>query len=85
MKHQFVSVQQEIQTLQHQSDYKALVNKLIEEKQEIEFSKKQIHFVASVKKSTEEAMSAVIIKRNICSEQLNIYVKKFVQKHLNFV
>ena len=30
-------------------------------------------------------MNAVIIKKNICSEQLNIYAEKSVQKHLNFV
>ena len=62
-----------------------LVNKLIKEKQKIKSSKKQIHSVASVKKSIEEAINAVIIKRNICSEQLNIYAEKSVQKHLNFV
>ena len=68
MKCQFASVQQEIQTLQCQDNCEALVNKLIEKKQEIKFLKKQTHSVASVKRSTEEAMSAVIIKRNIYSK-----------------
>ena len=85
MKCQFAFIQQEIQTLQCQNNCKMLVNKLIKEKQKIELSKKQIHSVASVKRLTEEAMSAVIIKRNICSEQLSIYAEKSVQKHLNFV
>ena len=61
------------------------MNKLIKEKQKIKFSKKQIHSVISVKRLIEEAMSAVIIKKNICFEQLNIYAEKSVQKHLNFV
>ena len=78
-------MQQEVQTLQCQNDYKTLINKLIKEKQEIKLLKKQIHFVASVKRSIEEAINTVIIKKNICSEQLSIYVEKFVQKHLNFV
>ena len=30
-------------------------------------------------------MNAVIIKRNIYSEQLNICAEKSVQKHLNFI
>ena len=30
-------------------------------------------------------MNAVIIKRNIHYKQFNIYVEKFVQKHLNFI
>ena len=85
IKHWFASVQQEVQALQHQNDHEMLVNKLIEEKQEIKFSKEQTHSVAFVKRSTEEAMSAVIIKRNICSEWLSIYAEKSVQKHLNFV
>ena len=66
MKCQFASVQQEIQTLQCQNDCEMLVNKLIKKKQKIELSEKQTHSVASVKKLTEETMSAVIIKRNIC-------------------
>ena len=61
------------------------MNKLIEEKQEIKSLKKQTHFVASVKRLIKEAMNEVIIKRNICFKQLNIYAKKSVQKHLNFV
>ena len=44
------------------------MNELIEEKQEIKLSEEQIHSVASVKRLTEEAMNAVIIKRNIHSE-----------------
>ena len=78
-------MQQEVQTLQCQNNHKTLVNKLIKKKQEIKLLKKQIHSVASVKRSIEEAMNAVIIKKNICSEQLNIYAEKFEQKHLNFV
>ena len=85
MKHQLASVQQKVQTLQHQNNHKMLVNELIKEKQEIKLSEKQIHSVASVKRSTEEAMNAVIIKRNIHFKQLNIYAEKSVQKHLNFV
>jgi len=27
----------------------------------------------------------MMLKRNICSEHLNIYTEKMVQKHLNFV
>ena len=85
MKCWFASVQQEIQTLWCQSNCKMLVNKLIEEKQEIKLSKEQTHSVASVKRSIEEAMNAVIIKRNICPKWLSIYAEKSVQKHLNFV
>ena len=44
------------------------MNELIKKNQKIELLKEQTHFVASVKKSIEETMNAVIIKKNICSE-----------------
>jgi hypothetical protein len=46
---------------------------------------KHIQFIAFIKRSAENYLSTMMLKRNICSEHLNIYTEKTVQKHLNFV
>jgi len=46
---------------------------------------KHTQFIAFIKRSAENYLSTMMLKRNICSEYLNIYTEKTVQKHLNFV
>jgi hypothetical protein len=46
---------------------------------------KHTQFIAFIKRSAENYLSTMMLKRNICSECLNIYTEKTVQKHLNFV
>jgi len=42
-------------------------------------------FIAFIKRSAENYLSTIMLKRNICLERLNTYTEKTVQKHLNFV
>jgi len=49
------------------------------------FILKHIQFIAFIKQSAENYLSTMMLKRNICSEHLNIYTEKTVWEHLNFV
>ncbi len=46
---------------------------------------KYTQFIVFIKQSAENYLSTMMLKKNICSEHLNIYTEKTVQKHLNFV
>jgi len=85
-KSHLASVQREIQVLQSQDANKLLVNDPSDSKTDyISFILKHIQFIAFIKRSAENYLSTMMLKRNICSEHLNIYTEKTVQKHLNFV
>jgi len=51
----------------------------------ISFILKHTQFIVFIKQSAENYLKTMMLKRNICSEHLNIYTEKTVQKHLNFV
>jgi len=81
-----VSVQREIKVLQSQDADELLVNDPSDLKTEhISFILKHTQFIAFIKRSAENYLNAMMLKRNICSECLNTYTEKTVQKHLNFV
>ena len=85
-KHHLVSVQREIQALQSQDADKPLVDDPSDLKADhTPFILKHTQFIAFIKWSAENYLSTMMLKRNICSEHLNIYTEKTVQKHLNFV
>jgi len=85
-KHHLTSVQREIKVLQSQDADKPLVNDPSDSKADHIFSiLKHTQFIAFIKRSAENYLSTMMLKRNICSECLNIYTEKTVQKHLNFV
>jgi len=80
------SVQRKIQVLQSQDADKLLVNDPSDSKADYtSFILKHTQFIAFIKRSAENYLSTIMLKRNICSECLNIYTEKTVQKHLNFV
>ena len=85
-KHHLVSVQREIQVLQSQDADKPLVNDPFDLKADhIPSILKHTQFIVFIKRSAENYLSTMMLKRNICSEHLNIYTEKTIQKHLNFV
>jgi len=85
-KHCFAFVQREIQVLQSQDADKPLVDDPSDSKADYtSFILKHTQFIAFIKRSAENYLSTMMLKRNICSEHLNIYTEKTVQKHLNFV
>ncbi len=85
-KHHLVSVQREIQVLQSQDADKPLVDDPSDLKADhIPSILKHTQFIAFIKRSAENYLSTMMLKRNICSERLNIYTEKTVQEHLNFV
>ena len=72
--------------LQSQDVNKSLVDDSSDLKTDyISFISKHTQFIAFIKQSAENYLSTMMLKRNICSEHLNIYTEKTVQKHLNFV
>ncbi len=80
------SVQRKIQVLQSQDADKLLVNDSSDLKTDYtSFILKHTQFIAFIKWSAENYLSTMMLKRNICSEHLNTYTEKTVQKHLNFV
>jgi len=80
------SVQWKIQALQSQDADKSLVNNLSDSETDyISFILKHTQFIVFIKQSAENYLSTMMLKRNICSEHLNIYTEKMIQKHLNFV
>ncbi len=80
------SVQRKIQVLQSQDADKLLVNDPSDSKADYtSFILKHTQFIAFIKRSAENYLSTIMLKRNICLECLNIYTEKTVQKHLNFV
>ncbi len=85
-KHHLASVQREIQALQSQDADKLLVNDSSDLKADyISSILKHTQFIAFIKRFVENYLSTMMSKRNICSECLNIYTEKTVQKHLNFI
>jgi len=85
-KHCLASVQRKIQVLQSQDINKSLVNDSSDSEADyISFILKHTQFIAFIKRSAEDYLSTMMLKRNICSERLNIYTEKMIQKHLNFV
>ena len=85
-KHHLASVQREIQVLQSQDADKPLVNDSSDLKADyISSISEHTQFIAFIKRSAENYLSTMMLKRNICSECLNIYTEKTVQEHLNFV
>ncbi len=85
-KHYLASVQRKIQALQSQDADESLVDDSSDSETDyISFISKHTQFIAFIKRSAENYLSAMMLKRNICSECLNIYTEKMVQKHLNFV
>jgi len=85
-KHHLVSVQRKIKVLQSQDADKPLVDDPSDLKADhTSFILKHTQFIAFIKRSAENYLSTMMLKRNICSEHLNIYTEKTVQKHLNFV
>jgi len=85
-KHHLTSVQRKIQVLQSQDVDKPLVNDPFDLKADyISSILKHTQFIVFIKRSAENYLSTMMLKRNICSEHLNIYTEKTVQKHLNFV
>ncbi len=85
-KHCLVSVQRKIQVLQSQDADEPLVDDSSDSKTDhISFILKHTQFIAFIKRSAENYLSTMMLKRNICSECLNIYTEKTVWKHLNFV
>jgi len=80
------SVQRKIQVLQSQDADKPLVNDSSDSEADyIFFISEHIQFIAFIKQSVKNYLNTMMLKRNICSEHLNIYTEKTVQKHLNFV
>ncbi len=80
------SVQRKIQVLQSQDADKWLVDNSSDSKADHTSSiLKHTQFIAFIKWSAENYLSTMMLKRNICSEHLNIYTEKMIQKHLNFV
>jgi len=80
------SVQRKIQALQSQDADKLLVDDSSDLKADHTPSiLKHTQFIAFIKRSAENYLSAMMSKRNICSEHLNIYTEKTVQEHLNFI
>jgi len=85
-KRHLASVQREIQVLQSQGADKSLVDDPSDLKaNHISSILKHTQFIAFIKQPAENYLSAMMLKRNIRSERLNIYTEKTVQKHLNFV
>ncbi len=85
-KHYLASVQREIQVLWSQDADKPLVDDSSDLKTDyISSILKHTQFIAFIKQSAENYLSTMMLKRNICSECLNIYTEKMIQKHLNFV
>jgi len=80
------SVQRKIQVLQSQDVNKLLVDDPSDLKADHTPSiLKHTQFIAFIKRPAENYLSTMMLKRNICSEHLNTYTEKTVQKHLNFV
>jgi len=80
------SIQRKIQVLQSQSVDKLFVNNPSDSKTNyIFFILKHTQFIVFIKRSAENYLSTMMLKRNIYSEHLNIYTEKTIQKHLNFV
>jgi len=80
------SVQRKIQVLQSQDADKPLVNDSSDLKTDyISSISEHTQFIVFIKQSAENYLSTMMLKRNICSEHLNTYTEKTVQKHLNFV
>jgi len=80
------SVQRKIQVQQSQNTDESLVNDPSDLKTDyISFILKHTQFIAFIKQSAKNYLSTMMSKRNICSEHLNIYTEKMIQKHLNFV
>ena len=72
--------------LQSQDADKPLVNDSSDSEADYIFSiSEHIQFIAFIKRSVKNYLNTMMLKRNICSEHLNIYTEKTVQKHLNFV
>ena len=85
-KHCLVSVQRKIQVLQSQDTDEPLVDDSSDLKADYTSSiLKHTQFIVFIKQSAEYYLSTMMLKRNICSEHLNIYTEKTIQKHLNFV
>ncbi len=85
-KHYLVSVQREIQVLWSQDADKPLVDDPSDsETDHTPFILKHTQFIAFIKRPAENYLSTMMLKRNICSECLNIYTEKTVWEHLNFV
>jgi len=85
-KHCFVSIQREIQVLQSQDVNESLIDDSSDLKTDyISSILKHTQFIVFIKWSAEIYLNTMMLKRNICSECLNIYTEKTVQKHLNFV
>jgi len=85
-KRHLASVQRKIQVLQSQDVNKPLVDDSSDLKADHTSSiSKHTQFIAFIKQSAENYLSAMMLKRNIRSEHLNIYTEKTVQKHLNFI
>jgi len=85
-KHCFMSVQRKIQVLQSQNTDELLVDDSSDLKADYTSSiLKHTQFIVFIKQSAENYLSTMMLKRNICSEHLNIYTEKTVQEHLNFV
>jgi len=85
-KHHLASVQREIQVLQSQDINKSLVDDSFDsEADHTSFISEHTQFIAFIKWPAENYLSTMMLKRNICSEHLNIYTEKTVQEHLNFV
>ncbi len=85
-KHHLVSVQRKIQVLQSQDINKLLVDDPSDLKTNHTSSiLKHTQFIVFIKRPAENYLSTMMLKRNICSEHLNIYTEKTVQEHLNFV
>ena len=78
-KHCLVSVQREIQVLQSQDIDEPLVNDSFDSKTDHTSSiLKHTQFIAFIKRSAENYLSTMMLKRNIHSEHLNIYTEKTV-------
>jgi len=85
-KHHLASVQRKIQVLQSQDADKPLVNDPFDLKADhTSFILKHTQFIAFIKRSAENYLSTMMLKRNICSEHLNTYTEKTVWEHLNFI
>jgi len=80
------SVQRKIQVLQSQDADEPLVDDPSDLKADYtSFILKHTQFIVFIKRSAENYLSTMMLKKNICSEHLNTYTEKTVQKHLNFV
>jgi len=78
-KHCLVSVQRKIQVLQSQDADEPLVDDSSDSKADYtSFILKHTQFIAFIKRSAENYLSTMMLKRNICSECLNIYTEKTV-------